>query len=151
MEFIEAFVTKRIQCPIDTVKAQFFDFDHHIRAKVHHGARFSILSKSNDKTHLLVEAKLAGMTQKDEWIVYRTPSGGLMHEFVSGMNKGGGIEIRFTAEGNSTTLVEGRAFLPKRGIKKFLAPIFRMALVKISEKSLEEDRIDLESGNYRAS
>jgi hypothetical protein len=150
-DFIEAKVKTRIRCPIDVVRKQFSDFDHHIRHQVHRGVHFSILDKSNGKVRLRVESKLAGLPQKDEWLVYTTSEGHLMHEFITGMNKGGGIEVQFNPDGSDATIVEARAFLPNKGIKRLFAPVFRKALQKIGERSFEEDRVDLENGNYKVS
>lgn len=145
-EFIEAKAQVVIERPFKIVKSQFMDFEHHIEKQVHRGVHFEILAKYGERTHLKVVTRVAGLKQIDEWMVYAKNETTIIHEFVKGLNQGGGIEINLVPQGENATTVQARAFVPKKGIKKFLSPIFRKALQKIGETSLAEDKKDLENG-----
>jgi hypothetical protein len=148
-EFISVSLTKRIARPVDVVRSQFFDMEHHVRANVHDGVRFNILSHESDRCRFTQELRILGMKQKDEVLLTRDRDGNVTQEFITGLNAGGRIEVRFSPDGDKATRVDAIASVPKRGIKRLLAPLFKIALTQIGTKLLEEDRRDLEERNYQ--
>ncbi len=56
--------------------------------------------------------------------------------------------FRFEPAGESTWIV-ATAVAPVRGLKRLLRPLLAVALRKLGEQALEEDRADLEEGNYQ--
>ena len=145
---IETRSRRTVRRPLDIVRAQFFDFEHHIRRNVHKGTTFTILESAPDRFRLRVETRLGLLPLRDEWLVHRLDDGSILHSFVTGPLAGGGIEIRFSPAGEGSTVVDGRIFAPKRGVVRLFAPLFRAILRKTGERSLDEDLIDLEQGGY---
>jgi hypothetical protein len=90
------------------------------------------------------------MLQSDEIVQHRNADGSLSAEVVAGANKGLHIHQGFASVGADSTLVTFRAEAPATGIKRWLKPLFEMAIRKAVQKGLEEDRVDLEERGYGA-
>jgi hypothetical protein len=59
------------------------------------------------------------------------------------------VEFRFVDAGEGSSWILATAEAPVRGWKKLVKPLLEPALRAIGEKALEEDRADLEEGNYQ--
>lgn len=148
-DFITVNLEQRIRRPVDVVRSQFFDMPHHIRSGVHQGIRLTLLHAGADECRVASEFRVLGMKQRDEQRLVRRADGTMVQEFTSGMNAGGSIEFVFRADGADATVVQATARLPRVGVKRLLAPLFKAALIRLGKKSLEEDRRDLEDRNYQ--
>lgn len=144
MATINVEVQATIRRPLAVVSRQFGDVRHHARHRVHPDISFTVLSEEGDECRFRQEMRLLGMLQSDEIVQQRNADGSLSSEVVAGANTGLRIHQRFASVGADTTLVTFGAEAPATGIKRWLKPLFEMAIRKAVKKGLEEDRVDLE-------
>jgi hypothetical protein len=150
MATINVEVQATIRRPLAVVSRQFGDMRHHERHRVHPDISFTVLSEEGGDCRFRQEVRLLGMLQSDEIVQHRNADGSLSSEVVTGANKGLRIHPGFAPVGADATLVTFRAEAPATGIKRWLKPLFEMAIRKAVKKGLEEDRIDLEERGYGA-
>ena len=89
-----------------------------------------------------------GMKKRDELVLYATPDGRVIQEFLAGDFAGGGIELHIRADGDGTEL-EAVLTAPLRGLNALLRPLIKRTVEKLVDQALEEDRIDLEERGYQ--
>ncbi len=135
-----------IKRPIEEVRRQFADMAYHAAAQVHAGVRFTILAEDG-RTRYRQEVTLLGQRQADELVNTWEPDGCLRSEAVAGTNRGLRVLYRF-ADGASVTVVYVTFEIPVRGLKRWIAPLFRLVAQRALRRAFEEDRRDLESGAY---
>ncbi len=150
MATINVEVKRTIKRPIGVVSRQFGDIAHHARDRVHPDIAFTLLSESGDECRFRQQVKLVGMLQTDEVVQHRNADGSLSWEIVDGANRGMRIYQAFAPAGPDATTVTFRAEAPATGVKRLLAPLFKIAIRKAVEKGFEEDRVDLEERGYGA-
>ena len=150
MGTINVEVQATIRRPLAVVSRQFGDMRHHERHRVHPDISFTVLSEDGGDCRFRQEVRLLGMLQSDEIVQHRNPDGSLSAEVVAGANKGLHISQKFASVGADATLVTFHAEAPANGIKRWLKPLFEMAIRKAVKKGLEEDRVDLEERGYGA-
>jgi hypothetical protein len=148
MTMLTVEVQKTIQRPLAVVSRQFGDIQHHSQDHVHTDFKYTVLSQDGDTCRFRQEVKLVGILQKDEVVQQRNADGSLSWEMIEGANKGMHIYQSFTPVGPDATMVTLRAEAPATGIKRVLKPLFEIAIRKVVEKGIEEDRLDLEEHGY---
>ena len=136
-----------IKRPIEEVRQQFADMGYHAAAQVHAGVRFTMLAENERACRYRQEVTLLGQRQVDELVNTWEPDGCLRSEAVAGTNRGLRVLYRF-AGGASVTVVYVTFEIPARGLKRWLAPMFRLVAQRALRRAFEEDRRDLESGAY---
>jgi hypothetical protein len=148
--------TIEIGRPPDVVRAQFFDLDHAIRHRVHHGVSLRWLPPSQPgERRVEQEIKLMTRSHLDVFVVEEGEGGAYVKRFVDGPNRGGRFEARFTAlagiggppaaEGaGRATRVELSAFVGPGGFYAGLGKLSQLGLQKALEKTLEEHRRAIE-------
>ena len=141
-------VKTTIRRPLAVVSRQFGDMRHHERHRVHPDISLTVLSEEGDQCRFRQDVRLLGMLQSDEFVQRRNADGSLSAEVVAGANRGLHIYQGFAPVGPDATLVTFRAEAPATGIKRWLKPLFEMAIRKAVKKGLEEDRVDLEERRY---
>ena len=144
MTRISVEVKRTIKRPLGVVSRQFGDIRHHANDRVHPDITFTVFSEEGGECRFRQQVKLVAMLQTDEVVQHRNADGSLLWEIVDGANRGMRIHQRFEPAGPQATLVTFRADAPATGVKRLLAPLFRIAIRKAVEKGFEEDRIDLE-------
>jgi len=143
-------VKKTIRQPVDVVARQFSDISHHVKRRVHPDLNYTVHSQENGTSRFQQRVRLLGMLQVDEILLAGRPDGSVVQETLSGTNAGMRISSRFAPVGTDATEVTVTVEVPAVGIKRFLGPLFNVAVRKTTEKALEEDRIDLEERGYPA-
>ncbi len=63
--FAEVSHEEWIAAPIDKVRAQFADLNHHIAVNVHPKLRFELLSQGERHARFVQEVRLLGIRQRD--------------------------------------------------------------------------------------
>jgi hypothetical protein len=129
-------------------RAQALDMAHHIRANVHRELKYTILDQTDTLCRFRAETRLLGMKQVDEVELKANRDGSVSQHYVAGVNEGLAIHFRFEPAGDSTWIV-ATAIAPVRGWKRMIKPLLEIALRKLGAQALEEDRADLEEGNYQ--
>ena len=136
-----------INRPLEEVRQQFADMAYHAAAHVHPGVRFTVVSQDERQCRYRQEVTLLGMRQADELVNTWLPDGSLHSEAVAGTNQGLRVLYRFA--GNASRAVVWVTFeIPARGVKWLIAPLFRLVALRALRKAFEEDRWDLETGEY---
>ena len=116
----------RFQRPGEVCRAHFLDMRHHIEHGVHKGVHYTILEESASSCRVRQELKVLGLTKVDELVLSRRADGGIRQDYVAG-------DFDF----------------PLRGLNRLLAPIILRTVKKLTAQALEEDRADLEEGEYQ--
>lgn len=150
MSEIKVRIEKRIGRPMEEVRSQFLDIDHHTRVDVHKGFKFTVLEQRDGYCHFRQETTLLGMRQVDEIVMRRLDDHHVIQEYKTGLNAGGRLDVAFRPQGTDATVVDVTATMPVKGVKKLFAPLLVIATRKLGEKALEEDRVDLEERGYPA-
>jgi tellurite resistance protein len=132
-----------IDKPPSVVRAQFFDLDHAIRGRIHHGATLRWLAPTvPGERRVEQEIKMMTRSHVDVFVVEDGDNGAWVKRFVDGPNKGG----RFVATFNPTdgtgraTRVVLEAFVGPSGFYAGLGKLSQLGLSKALEKTLEEHR-----------
>ena len=150
MSTIRIHLKKKVRRSAAVCRAQALDMAHHIRANVHKELRYTILEEQASLCRVRAEARLLGMKQVDELELTANKDGSVSQRYVGGANQGLCVTFRFEPAGESSWILV-TAEAPVRGIKRILKPLLAIALRKLGEQALEEDRADLEEGNYQPS
>lgn len=150
--FAEVSHVQWIAAPVTTVRAQFADLDHHIRAGVHPKLRFEVLERRPRGARFVQEVRLLGIRQRDVFERELTPEGGIIDRSVEGFNRGGQILFDFQPqrqEGRAGTRVEITVRLP---LPPVVGPLLRPLLERQIRKEVTaaalEDRADIEQRGY---
>jgi hypothetical protein len=141
-----------IAAPVAAVQSQFADVQHHIDANVHPKLRFELLAQEPGRARFKQAVKLLGLWQEDVMDRRIEPDGTIRDVSIEGANKGGTLEFRFKPEeqaGRPGTCVDIRIALPTPPFLGFLAPFMKKQIVRDVTEAAEQDKKDLESGNYR--
>lgn len=148
--FAEVRQSAFIDAPSDSVRRQFADLDHHIRAKVHPKLRFEVLAQSGAGVRYVQEVKLLGMRQRDVFERRILPGGSIHDRSIEGFNKGGELRVDFAPEGTGTRVdLLIRLPLP-RIVGALLRPLLERQIRREAMAALQEDKYDLEVRGYRA-
>lgn len=141
-----------IAAPVPTVRAQFADLDHHIRAGVHPKLRFEVLERRPRGARFVQEVRLLGILQRDVFERELMPDGGIVDRSVEGFNRGGEILFAFQPEhqgGRTGTRVQITVRLP---LPPLVGPLVRPLLERQIRKEVAaaalEDRADIEQRGY---
>jgi len=152
--FAEVSHEEWFDAPPATVRAQFADLQHHIRAGVHPKLRFELLSQGQQRTRFVQEVRLLGLRQRDIFEREFDADGTQLDTVVEGFNKGGTVRIRFTPQldaGRSGTLVEIQVRLPLPPVLgQLLAPLLRWQILREVRVAAAEDKHDIEVRGYPA-
>jgi hypothetical protein len=145
---LELDVKGTIARPIEEVRSQFADIDYHAKGGVHKALTYKIIKNSPTECHYQQEVVILGMKQSDETVTRRLSNGNVFTEVINGTNKGFEILFTFAELPEKVCVVTAHFKIPVTGIKKWLGPLFKIAVRKTAEGALKEDQADLESGNY---
>jgi hypothetical protein len=151
--FAEVQHSQWIGAPVERVRAQFADLDHHIQHQVHPKLRFEVLERGPRSARFVQEVRLLGIRQRDVFERDIQPDGSLRDVSVEGFNRGGSLDFRFTPQpvaGREGTLVHIVIRLPLPPvIGGLLKPLLESQIRKEVRAAALEDRDDIESGYPR--
>jgi hypothetical protein len=141
-----------IAAPVDTVRSQFADINHHIDANVHPKLRFAVLAQEPERARYTQEVKLLGMWQKD--LIERSfDDDGTMHDkSIDGFNKGATLDFHFKPQahdGRAGTSVTITIRLQTPPLLGWLAPVLHKQALKETVQAAAEDKRDIEAGYPR--
>jgi hypothetical protein len=150
--FAEVQHSQWIAAPLATVRAQFADLDHHIRANVHPKLRFEVLNSDTQGARFVQEVKLLGIRQRDVFERRWLADGSMEDQAVEGFNQGGSLRFRFEAQvrqGVPGTQVDITIRLPLPPlVGPLLKPLLQAQIRKEVRAAALEDQADIESGHY---
>lgn len=146
--------TEWIAAPVDTVRAQFADLDHHIRRNVHPKLRFEVLERRPDGARFVQELRLLGIRQRDVFERRLTPDGGIEDRSVEGFNRGGELRFAFRPamrDGREGTEVHIDIRLPLPPVVGGLVkPLLEAQVRRELQAAAHEDKLDIEDRGYAA-
>jgi hypothetical protein len=152
--FVEVRHAEWIAAPIETVRRQFTDLDHHIAANVHPKLSFEVLERGARHARYVQRVRLLGIRQRDVFERRIGDDGNFVDTSVAGFNKGGSLGFRFAARtqaGQAGTDVEVTIRLP---LPPLVGPLVRPLLAGQVRRELRaavaEDKHDLEVRGYPA-
>lgn len=150
--FAEVTHSEWIAAPVDTVRAQFADLDHHIRRNVHPKLRFEVLQRRARGARFVQELRLLGIRQRDVFERRLKADGSIEDRSVEGFNRGGSLSFRFTPKsvaGCSGTEVEIAVRLPLPPVVGVLVrPLLVVQIRKELRAASLEDKRDIEAVGY---
>jgi hypothetical protein len=152
--FVEVRHDEWIAAPIETVRAQFTDLDHHIAVNVHPKLRFEVLERGPRHARFVQHVKLLGLRQRDVFDRRIGDDGNFVDTSVEGFNRGGTLSFGFVPrshDGRSGTDVSITIRLPVPPligglVKPLLARQVRQELLA----AVAQDKHDLEVRGYPA-
>jgi hypothetical protein len=150
--FVEVEHQEWIAAPVNTVRSQFADLQHHIAANVHPKLRFEILSQSANRARYVQEVKLLGIRQRDVFERDIAPDGSITDTSVEGFNKDGSLRFRFqpqSRDGREGTCVGIVIRLPLPGPLFWLGGLLKAQVRREVSAAAAEDKRDIEVRGYR--
>jgi hypothetical protein len=150
--FAEVTHVEWIAAPTDTVRAQFADLDHHIRAGVHPKLSFEVLPPGRAQARYVQRVRLLGITQRDVFERVVHPDGRMVDSSVEGFNRGGSLAFDFRSEARSgrpgtAVTITIRLPLPPL-IGGLIRPLLEKQVRKEVSAAAAEDRHDIEVRGY---
>lgn len=130
--------------PIEVVRRQFVDMDHHCTGQVHPDLQVANLRKDGDKCTFTGRRRVLGMLHEDEIEVSVLPDGDSTLRSVAGTNAGLLVTQMFEATGLQSTRVSVKVEMPVKGAMRLLRPLVRFGLARDTENALRQDKADLE-------
>jgi hypothetical protein len=134
-----------IERPLDVVRAQFFDVDHHVRDRVHHGTVLRwAQQRSAGERRVRQETSVLGRVVAEEFVIEEGSGGRWVKRFVEGPNVGGAYEALFAEERKVATRIDIEAKPPPKGFDNGLGKLSALGVQKALEKLLGDHRRALE-------
>ena len=138
-----------IAAPVELVRRQFGDIDHHARSHPHRGVRFDVIDSTSEQTHYRQTSRVGPFRISQTLTLAHTATGPLVNTVTAGPFSGGTITFAIAFETADTTRVDARLSATTTGIEALIGRITRRRLQRTLAAALDEDRIDLESGKYQ--
>lgn len=150
--FAEVVHREWIAAPVDTVRAQFADLDHHIRRNVHPRLRFDVLASGPGGTRFVQEVRLLGIRQRDVFERSVEADGCIEDRAVEGFNRGGSLRFQFTpapqhGRPGTEVLITIRLPLPPV-VGALVRPLLEAQIRKEVCAAAREDKHDIEAVGY---
>jgi hypothetical protein len=137
-----------IAAPVEVVRAQTNDIDHHINHDVHRKLHINSLSLNGEVLEYFQELRFFGFTIRDQVIQQTLSDGAICISYSGGIMNGAKLSISLSRSGESKTTVHQTLTLPSKKLNTLLAPFLRPLLKKALLLALEEDRVDIEEKGY---
>lgn len=152
--FVEVRHEEWIAAPIEKVRAQFADLDHHIATDVHPKLRYEVLEQGPRHARFVQEVRLLGIRQRDVFERRIADDGGIVDTSVEGFNRGGTLAFGFTpvvqaGTGGTRVAVTIRLPLPPV-IGGLVKPLLERQVRRELRAAVAEDKHDLEVRGYPA-
>jgi len=153
MRYAEVTHHEWIAAPLDTVRSQFADLQHHIATDVHPKLRFEVLQQNGKRARYVQQVTLLGIRQRDVFVREFEPDGTMVDTSIEGFNKGGSLRFTFTPEargGAAGTDVQIRIRLPLPPVVgALIRPLLVGQIRREVAAAAAEDKHDIEVRGYR--
>lgn len=136
-----------IAAPPATVRSQFADLEHHMRANAHPKLRFELLSQGPGRARYVQEVRLLGLRQRDVFERRFAADGSICDRSVEGFNRGGSLNFVFAPERGGTR-VDITICLPLPGPMFLLRPLLEWQARRELRAAALEDKRDIEQHGY---
>ncbi len=138
-----------IDRPVDEVRAQYRDIDHHIRNNVHPGIRYQWEPAPPGQRKIRTTFRILGVPQFDVSLLEDGEDGSFLIRYLEGSNAGMLLVHKFVPVSPNSTDVQLSADAPATWGRRLLGPLFKAGARQVMKRALLEDKRDLESGSYR--
>ncbi len=146
---IQITASLRIERPVDVVRAQYRDIDHHIRNNVHPSIHYQWEPGEPGERKIRTTFSILGVPQYDISLLEDGEDGSFIIRYLEGSNAGMVLVHKFVPIGDSATDVQLSADAPATVGRKLLGPLFVAGARQVMKKALAEDKRDIEGGSYR--
>lgn len=147
-DFIRITASLQIERPVDDVRAQYRDIDHHIRNNVHPSIRYRWEPAEPGQRKIRTTFRILGVPQFDVSLLEDAADGSFVIRYLEGSNAGMVLVHRFVPVGDGATDVRLTADAPGTLARKLLGPLFVVGARQVMKKALAEDKRDLEGGAF---
>jgi hypothetical protein len=141
-----------IAAPITTVRSQFADIGHHIRADVHPKLHFELLAQGPQHARYVQVVRLLGIRQRDVFERRFESDGTMVDTSVEGFNQGGSLRFVFEPQavaGRDGTRVRISVRVPLPPLVGGLVrPLLERQIRKEVSAAALEDKHDIEQRGY---
>jgi hypothetical protein len=137
-----------IRRPLDEVQAQFGDVGYHQQRGHHRGVTFRVVEDNTDWCEYGQETRVGPLRLRQRFLLRRADGAHQVNELVEGALAPGSITFDIVANGDDAAEVTATVRSERGGLTRVTAPLLRRILARALAQSLEEDRVDLESGSY---
>ena len=145
---MEITATAEFAAPIELVRDQSNDIDHHIAQNIHKRLNLNSLKKNGKELEYYQEIRLLGFVFRDK-IVHKTlDDGSISLSYSGGISNGAKLVIKLKSIDESRTLVHQTFTAPLTGLKRLFGPLIEFILKKELYKAFNEDRVDIEERGY---
>jgi hypothetical protein len=139
----------RMERPVDEVRAQYRDIDHHIRNNVHPSIHYQWEPSAPGERKIKTTFRILGVPQYDVSLLEDAEDGSFVIRYLEGSNAGMVLVHKFVPLGPSATDVQLFADAPSSMGRKLLGPLFVAGARQVMKKALAEDKRDLEKGGFK--
>jgi hypothetical protein len=139
----------RIKSPVDRVREQYRDIDHHIRNNVHPSIHYQWQEGAPGERKIKTTFRILGLPQYDVSLLEDAADGSFIIRYLEGTNAGMVLVHRFVEVEPGVTEVQLSADAPSTLGRKILGPLFVVGARQVMKKALAEDKRDLEQGDFR--
>ncbi len=139
----------RMERPVDVVRAQYRDIDHHIRNNVHPSIHYQWEPGEPGERKIRTTFSILGVPQYDVSLLEDGDDGSFIIRYLEGSNAGMVLVHKFVAMGDNATEVQLFADAPSTVGRKLLGPLFIAGARQVMKKALIEDKKDIEGGSYQ--
>ncbi|HEX9295459.1 MAG TPA: SRPBCC family protein [Polyangiaceae bacterium] len=139
----------RIERPVDQVRAQYRDIDHHIRNNVHPSIHYQWEPGQPGERKIKTTFHVLGVAQYDISLLEDAEDGSFVIRYLEGSNAGMVLVHKFVPLGPNATDVQLFAEVPATVGRKLLGPLFVAGARQVMKKALIEDKRDLEGGAFK--
>lgn len=142
----------RIRRPLAEVQAQFADVAHHEAVAPHRGVTFRVIEDSGEACRYEQVTRSGPFRSRQQFVLDRRLAGypaEQVNRIVAGPFHGGSITFALRPEGDGTAVTATVRHDPGP-VTRVASPVIARVVRRSLAAALEEDRLDLESGNYEA-
>jgi hypothetical protein len=139
----------RINSPVDRVREQYRDIDHHIRNNVHPSIHYQWEPAEAGERKIKTTFRILGLPQFDVSVLEDGADGSFVIRYLEGTNAGMVLVHRFVEVEPGVTEVQLSADAPATLGRKILGPLFIVGARQVMKKALAEDKRDIEQGDFQ--
>jgi hypothetical protein len=139
----------RMERPVEEVRAQYRDIDHHIRHNVHPSIHYQWEPSAPGERKIKTTFRILGVPQYDISLLEDAEDGSFVIRYLEGSNAGMVLVHKFVPLGPNATDVQLFADAPSSLGRKLLGPLFVVGARQVMKKALAEDKRDLEKGAFK--
>jgi hypothetical protein len=137
-----------IRRPLREVQAQFGDVAYHQYRGHHGGVAFRVVEDNPERCDYEQETRVGPLRLRQRFRLLRSDGAHQVNELIEGAFAPGSITFDIVAGGDEAAHVTATVRSERAGLTRVAAPLLRRILARSLAQSLEEDRVDLESGSY---